>query len=196
MVMLNKITAHIVTYLLQQGIIENDQEEVYIYGFYRAIMNGINVISIILISLLFGQILEAFVFVVAFRSLRSYAGGYHAKTQWRCYVLTMLTIMIALSIIKYFHVGMKMSIALWLFTGIIIFLWAPVEAENKPLDEIEIQIYGKKAKLTWLIETTCFFVSLVCNWTSVYESILLAGISTSLSMVATNVKKFKTIERI
>ena len=63
--MLNKITAHIVTYLLQQGIIENDQEEVYIYGFDRAIMNGINVISIILISLLFGQILEAFVFVVA-----------------------------------------------------------------------------------------------------------------------------------
>lgn len=65
MLMLNKITAHIVTYLLQQGIIENDQEEVYIYGFDRAIMNGINVISIILISLLFGQILEAFVFVVA-----------------------------------------------------------------------------------------------------------------------------------
>ena len=133
--------------------------------------------------------------MVAFRSLRSYAGGYHAKTQWRCYVLTMLTIMIALSIIKYFHVGMKMSIALWLFTGTIIFLWAPVEAENKPLDEIEIQIYGKKAKLTWLIETTCFLVSLVCNWTSVYESILLAGISTSLSMVAANVKKLKTIER-
>ncbi|MBQ4530920.1 MAG: accessory gene regulator B family protein [Lachnospiraceae bacterium] len=190
--MLNRVTEHIVTYLVQQGVIESEQREIYFYGFHRGFVDGINIISLILISLFFGQLLEAVVFIIAFRLLRSYAGGYHAKTQWHCYFLTMFTIVTALSIIKYINVSMIVSVALWMLSGVIIFLWSPVEAENKPLDEIEIRIYGKKAKLIFLMETICFLVSLACNWISMYESILLAVICTSMSLVVANVKKLKS----
>ena len=189
MVIFDKIAEYIVDYLLQQGIIEKEQEEIYIYGFYRVLIDGVNIISIFLISLWLGEVLEAIVFVITFRLLRSYAGGYHAKTQWGCYFLTMLTITMTLSIIKFFEVSRIVSIILWIFSGLIIFLLSPVEAENKPLDKMEISIYGKRAKIIFLVETICFLISLPCNWIIVYESILLAAVCTSLSLVMASVRK-------
>ena len=55
MVIFNKIAEYIVDYLLQQGIIEKEQEEIYIYGFYRVLIDGVNIISIFLISLTSNQ---------------------------------------------------------------------------------------------------------------------------------------------
>lgn len=191
MVILNRFVRHIVTYLSQQGVIESEQKEIYIYGFYRVVMDGINIISVFLIGLLFGKVIETLIFVIAFRILRSYTGGYHAKTPWRCYVLTMLTVIIALSIIRYpIVVSRNVSIVLWVLSGIAIFLWAPVEAENKPLDQLEIKIYGKKAKIIWCLETICFLVSLICGWIPVYESVLLASVFTGLSLLAAKMKKY------
>lgn len=189
--MMNRIVKWLVRCLVQQGVMGSDQEEIYIYGFHRMLMDGVNIISILLISIVCGQLVEAVVFVTAFRMLRSYAGGYHAKTQWRCYFLTVSTIILALSIIKYLIVSAKMSILLWGLSGVLIFLWVPIEAENKPLDQMEIRIYRKKAKQIWCMETICFLVSILGKWVPVYESILLAGICTSLSLVAANVKKLK-----
>ena len=38
MVIFNRIIEYIVAYLLQQGVIESDQKEIYTYGFYRGVM--------------------------------------------------------------------------------------------------------------------------------------------------------------
>lgn len=191
MIKIRKMAELITGYLQKNGIIEQEKQEVYIYGLQQMGVEMINILSILLISIVCGQLVEAVVFVTAFRMLRSYAGGYHAKTQWRCYFLTVSTIILALSIIKYLIVSAKMSILLWGLSGVLIFLWVPIEAENKPLDQMEIRIYRKKAKQIWCMETICFLVSILGKWVPVYESILLAGICTSLSLVAANVKKLK-----
>ncbi|MBQ2799960.1 MAG: accessory gene regulator B family protein [Lachnospiraceae bacterium] len=109
-------------YLQKNGIIEQEKQEVYIYGLQQMGVEMINILSIFLISIVCGQL---------------------------------------------------------------------VEAENKPLDQMEIRIYRKKAKQIWCMETICFLVSILGKWVPVYESILLAGICTSLSLVAANVKKLK-----
>lgn len=191
MLMLNKMTERMGAYLLKQGIIESGQEEVCIYGFQRICIDGINIMSICLIGILVGEPVGAFCFFVAFRSLRSYAGGYHSSTQWGCYVLTILIFIIALSTIKYFTISISVALILWALSGMAIFLWAPVEAENKPLDQMEIKVYGRKVKLIWCAETVCFLVSLIGLWKPVYESILLASICTSFSLVVGKVKRRK-----
>lgn len=63
-------------YLQKNGIIEQEKQEVYIYGLQQMGVEMINILSILLISIVCGQLVEAVVFVTAFRMLRSYAGGY------------------------------------------------------------------------------------------------------------------------
>lgn len=188
---IKKVAEYVAIYFQEKGIIEKGQEEIYSYGLEEIFIEMFNILSIFLIGLLFRKVIETLIFVIAFRILRSYTGGYHAKTLWRCYVLTMLTVIIALSIIRYpIVVSRNVSIVLWLFSGIAIFLWAPVEAENKPLDQLEIKIYGKKAKIIWCLETICFLVSLISGWIPVYESVLLASVFTGLSLLAAKMKKY------
>lgn len=188
---IKKVAEYVAIYFQEKGIIEKGQEEIYSYGLEEIFIEMFNILSIFLIGLLFGKVIETLIFVIAFRILRSYTGGYHAKTPWRCYVLTMLTVIIALSIIRYpIVVSRNVSIVLWVLSGIAIFLWAPVEAENKPLDQLEIKIYGKKAKIIWCLETICFLVSLISGWIPMYESVLLASVFTGLSLLAAKMKKY------
>lgn len=188
---IKKVAEYVAIYFQEKGIIEKGQEEIYSYGLEEIFIEMFNILSIFLIGLLFGKVIETLIFVIVFRILRSYTGGYHAKTPWRCYVLTMLTVIIALSIIRYpIVVSRNVSIVLWVLSGIAIFLWAPVEAENKPLDQLEIKIYGKKAKIIWCLETICFLVSLISGWIPMYESVLLASVFSGLSLLAAKMKKY------
>ena len=59
-------------------------------------MYSINISSALIIGLIFGKFFEAAVFIVAYCSLRSFAGGYHAKTPLRCYVFSVIMLIIVL----------------------------------------------------------------------------------------------------
>lgn len=189
MVSFNELAKRVVAYLVKQDIIESGQEEIYIYGFQRMFIDIIHMVSILFIGFLFREVVGVLGFFTAFRLLRSYAGGYHASTQGRCYILTMFIIIISLSTIKYITINMVLALILWLLFGIVIFLWAPVEAENKPLEQMEIEVYGRRAKQIWCLETICFAISLASNWESVYEGILLASICTGLSLMMAKIEK-------
>ena len=52
-------------------------------------------------------------------------------------------------IMKYTVMHGFIYLAIMLISGIIIFILAPAEDENKPLDEIEIKVYGRRAMIVW-----------------------------------------------
>ncbi len=86
---------------------------------------------------------ESIIFTVSFSVLREYGGGYHAKTRKKCFVLSIMTLVVALSIIKLaesFQILMFPICGIALISAIYILLKAPIDTPNKRFDEDEIRV--------------------------------------------------------
>ena len=80
----NRITA----WLSKIKIISSDQEVVCKWGMTHILDTLFNIATFTAIGLLFRMLPETAVFTVAYIPLRSFAGGYHAKTPFRCWVIS------------------------------------------------------------------------------------------------------------
>lgn len=79
---------------------------------------------------------ELITFIVFFSGLRSYAGGYHAKTHIECISLSLCLFLIsALSSTYFIEYGKIILFSGVLFSIIMVFVLAPTESENKPLSK-------------------------------------------------------------
>ncbi len=86
--MSKKLSCIVTDFLVCRKVIEQDEIEIYRYG-YEAFFSCLGQ-TLILISIgaVFGKLLYAFLFVLVFVCLRQYAGGYHAKTRIGCTIVT------------------------------------------------------------------------------------------------------------
>ncbi|SFR91735.1 accessory gene regulator ArgB-like protein [Anaeromicropila populeti] len=141
-----KVVDKIVENLVCDGTIEADDRELYAYGLNQGIIMLINISLTIGIGILLQMFLETIVFMLVYMPLRSFAGGVHAKTQTRCFIYSMLLVVGVLLAIKYFPVNEILIIAAAAVSSAIIFVLAPVEDLNKPIDDVERKIYGGKAR--------------------------------------------------
>ena len=93
----NRITA----WLSKIKIISSDQEVVCKWGMTHILDTLFNIATFTAIGLLFRMLPETAVFTVAYIPLRSFAGGYHAKTPFRCWVISNFLLIAALLIVRY-----------------------------------------------------------------------------------------------
>lgn len=141
------IAEKIVTSLVSNEIISAEDRQLYEYGFHQGFILMINILTTILIACLFNMIVENIIFLVAYIPLRSYAGGYHAKTPFRCYLFSVIMIAFTLLIIKLYIWNEINVIAITIVSAWIIILLGPVEDKNKPLDQIERAIFKKRTNI-------------------------------------------------
>lgn len=170
--MISNVSLYISKWLLQKSVIRDEDIEIYEFGIYQLITNVIDFLSILIISMLFHEVLPCIVFLASFTWLRRCAGGYHAKSAIQCYTLTITTVVIVLSAIKLLTLSNFIYIGLWIWASVTIILLAPVDTENKPLDEIECIVYRRRALCVWGIES---FLVLVCLL-GLHITILASGI--------------------
>ena len=165
--------------LVDHEIIKDEDKELYSFGFEQGIVLLYNLITMIAIGYIFNMLWESVIFMVAYGVLRPYAGGYHAKTQLRCYLFSALMMVAVLWIIK--HVTWNRFICFIIMTvaSAIILVLAPVEDKNKPLDQIEQAVFKKRTNivLSILIGLTVLF------WFSRLKQISIC-ISVSLGMLS------------
>ncbi len=157
-----KVFDKITEKLASNNIISYEDKDLYTYGFQQGSLLLLNLITTIIIGLIFNMLWQCIIFSVAYIPLRSYAGGYHAKTQLRCYLFSVAMIIIVVLIIKYVPwFDLSIIIITLISSGVILSL-APVEDSNKPLDSKEIQVYKKITRLILLFEVflVCVFIDL------------------------------------
>lgn len=94
-----KLSHRIKDNLVRSNVIKEEDAEIYIYRLNQTLVYVFNVSSALIIGWIFGEILEIVVFMDAYIPLRSFAGGYHAKTPLRCYTLSVIMI-IVVSVVK------------------------------------------------------------------------------------------------
>ncbi len=186
--MFYQASEHIAKKLVEKNTISSENKPIYQYGIQQGFTIGLNILTTFVIGLVFKMIVESFLFLAVYIPLRSFAGGVHAKTANRCYVYSTIMIIAELLVIKFLPFGIFIGSCLSLISGAIIFLLAPVETENKKLDESEKQVYKKRARIILIIELVIQFIIALMSWNNIMMCFSLAFVSLSLIMLAGVIK--------
>lgn len=140
--MINKMSDMILNFIKANLDFDGELEEVYRYGIEITISSILNIALILTASCIIGDIIIGLTFLLCFIPLRSYCGGYHATTYFRCnliFLLTFLAVYFSGLMMYTFLTGEAVEVyeAVLLLGFIPILIFSPVKNINKELDEIQ-----------------------------------------------------------
>lgn len=132
--MLTRLSKKLTCFFIRKNAININEREVYDYCFEIFLSTILNLISIIVIAIITKTYIISSVFIVVFISMRFVAGGYHAKTHFRCFLILLGVYGSLIAIIK-FAVPLFLTGLIFSIIACIIYCFiAPVENENNPFD--------------------------------------------------------------
>lgn len=139
--MLNRISSELASVLLKKVDKTQYDREVYVYGLELIISTLAGVLSILVVSIMLSDIMAGLVFLLSFVPLRLFAGGYHASTYWKCFLISNVTY-IVLIIINNF-IWKAIGIGVWVTLFVVISLYI---AQNAPRVNVHQNINLNKRK--------------------------------------------------
>lgn len=166
--MISRLSKRISLFLCRKGIVVTDESEIYQYGFEIIISTIIGFFIVAVIGIVFHMAWLFIIYYLIFATIRQFTGGYHANTYFGCN----LTFAFVTSAVFGFT---KMAYCSGTYTGVIHFLllsvalmiiwrYAPVENENKPITKKQ----KKRNRLLGLASsfivavTSCFMSKQLC----------------------------------
>jgi accessory gene regulator B len=176
--------------LIERKVISKTDADVYIFGFYQTVMLLINVTTTLVLSILFKLVFPCILLNISYISIRISAGGHHANNAICCYINSTLMIAGLLAIIKWVVFQPIISWIIILFSSILIWILAPVETENNPLDKVEVRVYRKRSHVVLLIQIAINVLFSLCelNW---IVQISALGLVTEFIMLILGILKLR-----
>ncbi len=130
---------------LERDVNINDKE-IIIYGVEQMWLISINVLTFFLISVALHNILLGICFLMGFIPLRMLAGGYHASTKFRCYIVSNVIFCFSLILISKSNIKFPALFIMSIGLGILIFIFSPVDTLERRLNTTEKLMIKKKLK--------------------------------------------------
>lgn len=177
--------------LVQCNIVKSEDRELYVYGFWQGAILVLNYATVVVVGAVVQMLWQSLVFMLAYGILRPAAGGYHARTQRSCYIFSLLLLLAVLGFLHWFPWN---SLCVWGMLGVsatIIFLLAPVEDENKPLDETEQKVYKKRSRWIAIMLSAAAIILLILKLQYIANCITVAVMASSIMLVLGKFKNSK-----
>lgn len=188
---MEKIITFLSDTLTESNIIEKNKIKIFCYGMEVFLLSVFEILSILLLSLYISNTLNTIMFFGAFLPLRLYAGGYHAKTRFSCFMI-LIAVYAAMTCITESLVNNYLSNIITLATIvniIIVFVYAPVINPNKKRNEHEIGVYKKKSKTIVMLQTIFVIVyQLVLPNSAALFSFVIGQSAVTFSMLFSIIK--------
>lgn len=172
---------HRLSVILSERLCEKDCTEedrnIYIYGIEILLSSVINIALCVSISLLCGRILDAFIFLIIFCSLRMYVGGYHANSHFECCGMFLFSygLYLILRNIEVLNVGVLL---LSIVASIYLVRGLPTIPTEYTLDiDILLSMQRKTKIIISMIYIFCFLYVLI------YKQLFFAGISAFYALI-------------
>ena len=157
---MKSISGTIANTLWTQGIIQEEDIDICRYGLDVFISSALEIVSILVIAAFVGNFFQAVLLFTAFIPLRVYAGGYHADTKLKCYLISLGVYGVFTSIMNILpyelYLVLNMSVAI--FSLIMVLIAAPVVHKNKAVNDIERKYYRKFSIWICTVETTAILL--------------------------------------
>lgn len=186
--LLAKLSHKIGNDLVKSKVVEAEDAEIYIYGINQILTSVLNVSSALIIGLIFGVVFEIAVFMTAYIPLRTFAGGYHARTPLRCYIFSVIMLIIVSIGMKYLYIANWVYYIVLAATTIVVLVLSPVEDRNKPLDEIEHRVYKKRAIFIAATEILIGLAFKLAGLNNLFVAVVYSFGALSFMLVAGKVK--------
>lgn len=177
--------------LVQWNIVKSEDRELYVYGFWQGAILVFNFATVVVIGAIFQMLWQSLVFMLAYGVLRPVAGGYHARTQRNCYIFSILLLLAVLGVLHWFPWNPIGCIVFMLAAITVVFVLAPVEDENKPLDETEQKVYKKRSRWIALMLSATAFILLVLKLYPIAYCVTVAVMVSAIMLVLGKIKNMK-----
>ena len=138
---------------------EKEREEIIRYGIKRGTVIAVSSLLTVLLGWILGIVCQGIIFWICLSILRKYAGGYHADTEKRCYIISFIIVITSLFCIKLINYSEVRGTILQTLSFLVILFLAPVENRNHILDREEKRRYGIKTRINLILIYT-FYVCL------------------------------------
>ena len=169
--MLNRVSCIISSFFLRQSIISENEFAAYVYSVEILLSTAINSALFLIISLRSNKPVESICFLIAFAVLRKNCGGVHAANHVLCgFFMAMLLglFLFCIEIIPQ-NIQQNLSKDLVLVSLLGVWLGAPAQTPNKPLNNKEQAVFKKRSRLVII----CFcIVVLIGNSINELQSFL------------------------
>lgn len=186
--MFENISERITSFLIENKVILTEDKDIYSYGLRQLFMMVLNITITILLGIIFKELWQSILFSLVYIPLRSYAGGYHARTPMRCTLFSTVMVCIALLLMKFLTFTRISIVVMLIVSSLIIILLSPVEDKNKPLDDLEKIVYKKRTLIILTIEVIITIVTLLLNFSSFSLCLVLSITSLSCMLILGTIK--------
>lgn len=174
---MSTLSEGITNFFIKKNIVKKEEENIYKYGFELLLSAILSFIIMIVIGLIAGKIIESLIFYVCFILVRTYTGGYHAKTHLKCKIAFAGAQVVALLMTEIlFRVSILYSIIDVAICLILVARFAPIENKNKKIDNPL-----KMKRISFVLIGTLYVVGFLAN--KVYPKSFVAVVS-SIFVVA------------
>lgn len=181
--MISVIADRISEEMLHEGLILEEDRELYQYGFFLLISRGIFFVIAGIAGALVGNLWDSIFFYILFSLLRGYAGGLHADREAVCLFSTTASLFLAAKIIFCLRRGnyVILSCGVLVVCSALVLLIAPLDSDSKPLGESEMRHYRKVTKLLTLLMNLSSFVWLMAGYPQfLFISCVVTGVEAVL----------------
>lgn len=152
---MRKVAKLLTDYVIKKSMVDEADREVYEYGFVITLEVGLFLVASLFIALKLDMVLEGIFFFVIFSPLRSYAGGLHLEKFWICFVLSCLTYITTLLVVKNLCLHEFVSLIVLFALEVFVYVLYPVENRNREINEEE-----NKCFVCTIFEKDSYFLEL------------------------------------
>ena len=177
---MKRISKFLADYVIDKGVVEEKEREIYEYGFTIAMELIIFIGLCLVITVALQMYLEGILFFVIFIPLRSYAGGLHLKTYSSCLVASVLVFTGVLVLDKLIQMPAIPGCIMALCSLIGIYALYPVENVNRDVDDQEDRYFKRKLKLFLALDLILIFVFFILSadreiWIIAFTLVMVLG---------------------
>lgn len=175
-------------WLVESEIVRKDDRELYAYGFWQGGVLLFNFLTVAVIGIITNMFWQSVVFTIAYGLLRPVAGGFHARTQRNCYFYSILLLVLVLGILHWNQWNAITCIFIVLASGSVVYKLAPVEDENKPLDDVEVAVYRHRSRIVCGVLAIAVLLLLLINEIEMASCIAVSILAASVMLVLGQVR--------
>ena len=169
-----------------------DERELYVYGLFMFLSHFIYLVLVCIFGCLLKCVAESIIFYFAFYQIRRFAGGYHAKTELRCEICSLILMFLSIITIKLScYYNLEVLFYCSLIAAIAIFIIAPLDTPEKPLSKKEFIFFRKKARINLIVIFLAATISYSLKQNILFVPCCTSIIVESFLIVAGQIKKVK-----
>ena len=167
-------------------MIDLDDIDFAAYYFENGILKVIGCILTVIIAVITGSFPGLMIFYVFYSMLRKYSGGFHCSTQLRCLLLSAITLFAIVAVkTAAFDIVKNICGGVHMLSSLIILIFGTVNHPNLDLNERELALNKRKARLVVTFELSVILLAMLMHVRSEYVFYMSMGITVNaISMIA------------